>query len=190
MELTEAQFGRIAPLLPVQRGNVSVPNIQVLNAILHVAGHGCKWRGLPERFGNWHTVYTRMNRWSKNGVLDRVFEHLQRERLVRVKIEAASLDSTGVKVHPDGAGAEKNGPQAIGKSRGGWTARIHMVAADDRTALAFSLTVYFSARSRGAASTARPCLGHARPVTRTRSRAPRCTSDEHFCLVAGRVCPA
>ncbi|WP_258000967.1 hypothetical protein, partial [Xanthomonas oryzae] len=22
--------------------------------------HGCKWRGLPERFGNWHTVYTRI----------------------------------------------------------------------------------------------------------------------------------
>ena len=31
-------------------------------------------RGLPARFGNWHTVYTRMNRWSKKGVLDRVFE--------------------------------------------------------------------------------------------------------------------
>ncbi len=107
MELTEAQFERIGPLLPVQRGNVSLPNIQVLNAILYVAEHGCKWRGLPERFGNWHTVYTRMNRWSKNGVLDRVFEHLQRERLVRVKVEAAGLDSTGVKVHPDGTGAEK-----------------------------------------------------------------------------------
>ena len=110
MELTEAQFERIGPLLPVQRGNVSLPNIQVPDAILYVAEHGCKWRGLPERFGNWHTVYTRMNRWSKNGVLDRVFEHLQRERLVRVKVEAAGLDSTSVKVHPDGTGAEKKRP--------------------------------------------------------------------------------
>ena len=107
MELTEAQFERIAPLLPRQRGNVSLPNLQVLNAILYVAEHGCKWRGLPERFGNWHTVYTRMNRWSRNGVLDRVFEHLQRERLVRIKVEAVGLDSTSVKVHPDGTGAEK-----------------------------------------------------------------------------------
>ena len=80
MEITEAQYERIAPVLPVQRGNVKLPNLQVLNAILYVAEQGCKWRGLPPRFGNWHTVYTRMNRWSKNGVLDRVFEHLQRSR--------------------------------------------------------------------------------------------------------------
>ena len=30
---------------------------------------------------------------------------------------------------------KKNGPQSIGKSRGGWTTKIHMVAADARTAL-------------------------------------------------------
>jgi len=107
MELTEAQYERIAPHLPVQRGNVSLSNRQVLNAILYVAEHGCKWRGLPARFGNWHTIYTRMNRWSKNGVLDRVFEHLQREQIVRIKLEAMSMDSTIVKVHPDGTGALK-----------------------------------------------------------------------------------
>lgn len=107
MELTEAQYELIAPLLPVQRGNVSIPNLQVLNAILYVAEHGCKWRGLPERFGNWHTIYTRMNRWSKNEVLDRVFTHLQREGIVQVKLDVVSLDSTSVKVHPDGTGARK-----------------------------------------------------------------------------------
>ena len=101
MELTQDQYERIAPLLPVQRGNVSIPNLQVLNALLYVAEHGCKWRGLPPRFGRWHTIYTRMNRWAKNGVLDRVFEHLQREQIVRVKLEAVSMDSTIV-VHPDG----------------------------------------------------------------------------------------
>ncbi len=46
-----------------------------------------------------------MNRWSKNGVIDRVFEQLQRERIMRIKLEAVSLDSTIVKVHPDGTGA-------------------------------------------------------------------------------------
>ena len=107
MELTQDQYERIAPLLPVQRGNVSISNLQVLNAILYVAEHGCKWRGLPPRFGRWHTIYTRMNRWAKNGVLDRVFEHLQREQIVRVKLEAVSMDSTIVKVHPDGTGALK-----------------------------------------------------------------------------------
>ena len=105
MEITEAQYERIAPYLPVQRGNVSLSNLQVLNAILYVAEHGCKWRGLPTRFGNWRTIYTRMNRWSKNGVLDRVFEQLQRERIVRIQLKAVSLDSAIVKVHPDGTGA-------------------------------------------------------------------------------------
>jgi transposase len=107
MEITPSQYERIADCLPVQRGNVSLTNLRVLNAILYVAEHGCKWRGLPKRFGNWHTVYTRMNRWSKNGVLDRVFERLQRAQIVRLKIEAVSLDSTIVKVHPDGTGALK-----------------------------------------------------------------------------------
>ena len=107
MEITEVQYQRVAPILPVQHGNVSLSNLQVLNAILYVAEQGCKWRGLPPRFGNWHTVYTRMNRWSKNGVLDRVFEFLQREQIVRIKLEAVSMDSTIVKVHPDGTGALK-----------------------------------------------------------------------------------
>ena len=47
-----------------------------------------------------------MNRWSKNSVLDSVFEHLQQERIVRIKLEAIGLDSTSVKVHPDSTGAK------------------------------------------------------------------------------------
>ena len=107
MEITRAQFEQIEHCLPTQRGNVSMSNLTVLNAVLYVAEHGCKWRGLPKRFGNWHTIYTRMNRWSKAGVLDRVFEQLQRAQVVRIKIEAVSLDSTSIKVHPDGTGALK-----------------------------------------------------------------------------------
>ena len=131
MEITQAQYERIAPSLPVQRGNVSVSNLQVLNAILYVAEHGCKWRGLPTRFGNWHTIYTRMNRWSRNGVLDRVFEQLQRERIMRIQLEAVSLDSTLVKVHPDGTGAlQKTAPSpsaspgAAGPPRFIWLPRM------------------------------------------------------------------
>jgi transposase len=141
MEITEAQYERIKDVLPKQRGNVRMSNLQVLNAVLYVAEQGCQWRGLPQRFGRWHTVYTRLNRWSKNGVLDRVFEKRQREQIVRIKIEAFALDSTSVKVHPDGTGArKKNGPQSIGKSRGGWNTKVHLVAADARTAITFALS--------------------------------------------------
>jgi transposase len=107
VEITGEQYERIKDSLPIQRGNVKLQNLEVLNAILFVAEQGCKWRGLPPRFGKWHSVYTRMNRWAKNGVLDRVFEKLQTEQIVRIKIEAFSLDSTSVKVHFDGTGALK-----------------------------------------------------------------------------------
>jgi transposase len=131
MEITAEQFERIKDSLPVQRGNVSLSNLQLLNAILYVAEQGCKWRGLPARFGNWHTIYTRMNRWSKNGVLDRVFEKLQQEQIVRIKIEAFCLDSTSIKVHPDGTGALKKtdrkpseSPEADGTPRFIWLPRM------------------------------------------------------------------
>src|SRR5258706_12399655 len=107
MEMSEAQYQQVADCLPRQRGNVSLSNLQVLNAILYVAEHGCKWRGLPKCLGNWHTIYTRMNRWSKAGVLDRVFARLQQEQIIAIKLEAVSLDSTIIKVHPDGTGALK-----------------------------------------------------------------------------------
>ena len=122
------------------RGNVSLSNRQVLNAILYVAEHGCKWRGLPARFGNWHTIYTRMNRWSKNGVLDRVFEHLQREQIVRIRLEAVSMDSTIVKVHPDGTGVLKKTVPIDRPIARRLDHQIHMVAADARTAITFALS--------------------------------------------------
>jgi len=131
MEITQEQYARIKHSLPVQRGNVSLSNLQVLNAILYVAEQGCKWRGLPKRFGRWHTIYMRMNRWAKNGVLDRVFEQLQLEQIVRIRIEAFSLDSTSVKVHPDGTGALKKtaprpsaNPAADGTPRFIWLPRM------------------------------------------------------------------
>lgn len=117
MQLSEEQYRRIEACFPRQRGNVSISNHNVLNAILYVAEHGCKWRGLPKRFGNWHTIYTRMNRWAKSGVLERVFTALQEEQLIRIKIEAVSLDSTIVKVHPDGTGALKKKDPKPSESR-------------------------------------------------------------------------
>ena len=58
MEITAKQYEKIKDSLPIQRGNVKLQNLEVLNAILYVAEQGCKWRGLPSRFGNWHSIYT------------------------------------------------------------------------------------------------------------------------------------
>jgi transposase len=107
MELNYSQYQEIADCFPRQRGNVSMDNLSVLNAFLYVAENGCKWRSLPSKYGNWHTTYTRINRWAKAGVIDRVFAKLQQCQILSIKLEVFSLDSTSVKVHPDGTGALK-----------------------------------------------------------------------------------
>ena len=141
MRITSADFKTIEKLLQKQRGNVYISNLQVLNAILYVAEHDCKWRGLPKRFGDWHTIYKRANRWAKQGVLDHVFAALQESNIINIQVDHVSLNSTAVKVHPDGTGAlKKNGPQSVGKSRADSTTKIHMVAADARTAVTFCLS--------------------------------------------------
>jgi transposase len=107
MKLNKDQYQKIAGSFPRQRGNVSMDNLSVLNVFLYVAENGCKWRGLPSGFGNWHGIYTRISRRSKAGVLDRIFTELQQKQILAIKIEVLSLDSTSIKVHPDGTGAEK-----------------------------------------------------------------------------------
>ena len=62
MRITSEEFKRIEHLLPVQRGNVKNDNLKFLNALLHVAEQGCKWRGLPKEFGKWNSIYVKANR--------------------------------------------------------------------------------------------------------------------------------
>jgi transposase len=107
MKLTETNFAKIAGLLPVQRGNVRHENLLFLNAVLYVVENGCKWRSLPEEFGNWNSIYKKANRWAKQGVLERVFIALQKEQIIHIRIEHVFLDSTSIKVHPDAHGALK-----------------------------------------------------------------------------------
>ena len=135
------QYAKIRPFLPVQRGNVRIPNIAIINAVLYVLENGCKRRALPERFGKWQMVYARFRRWSRSGMLERLFAALREPHAPGGDANCFGLDSTGAEVHPDGTGARKtNGPQSIGKLRGGWYAKIRMVSASDRQAMIFRLS--------------------------------------------------
>lgn len=109
MEITQEQYERIEGYLLRQRGNVSMGNLDLTNAILYVTENGCKWRALPGSYGRWHTTCVRMSRWSKNGVSRRVFEAPQAEGAVQVRVEAVCLDSTSTEAHPNGTGAPKKG---------------------------------------------------------------------------------
>ena len=105
--LNENQYNLIKPYLPVQRGNVKISHLDLINAVLYVAENGCKWRALSGEFGNWHTIYTRVKRWAEKGVLERLFVALQKEKLIKISVTCLGIDSTSIKVHPDAAGALK-----------------------------------------------------------------------------------
>jgi transposase len=72
-----------------------------------MAENGCKWRALPEKYGNWHTIYYRVSRWARRGVLDKAFAKFQEKQIIRIKIDVICMDSTSVKIHPDASGTLK-----------------------------------------------------------------------------------
>ena len=80
--LTDAEWGRVKPLLPPQKPPVGRPRRDqrvVLDGILWVLGTGSSWRDVPrERFGPWETVYGRYREWRKEGLWRRVLEALER----------------------------------------------------------------------------------------------------------------
>ena len=141
MKLTIEHLEKIKPHLPTPRKNPKIEMLDFLNAVLYIIENGCKWRSLPEKYGDWHTIYTRLNRWCKNGTLAKVFAALQEENIIDIRTDIVCIDSTTIKVHPDGTGSlKKSGEQSIGRSKGGsqpkfmwlphlpnlhWTSRFH-----------------------------------------------------------------
>jgi len=107
-ELTDAQWKRLEPLLPGTEawvGRTAENTREFLNAVLWITRSGAPWRDLPERFGNWNSVYQRFRRWSATGVFQRVFEALQEPDL-----DWMMLDSTSIRAHQQASGQKKVPP--------------------------------------------------------------------------------
>lgn len=103
--ISDANWERIQHLLPGRPGQpgwTARDNRLFLDAVLWVAKTGAPWRDLPERFGNWNSVWRRFDRWARKGTWQQVFEALQDPDL-----EWLILDSTIVRAHPHAAGAKK-----------------------------------------------------------------------------------
>lgn len=112
--ISDGDWGRVKDLLPGrpgQPGATAKDNRLFLDAVLWVAKTGAPWRDLPERFGNWNSVWKRFSRWARKGVWEKVFEALQDPDL-----EWLILDSTIIRAHSHAAGAKK-GPAARAGSR-------------------------------------------------------------------------
>lgn len=113
--LTDAQWTKLAPLLPPERpatGRPNRPHRLVLDAILWRLATGASWRDLPERFGSWQTAYSRFRRWQAAGIWDRVLATLHADADARGELDWSLhfVDGTIVRAHPDAAGAKKGGP--------------------------------------------------------------------------------
>ena len=72
MELTKKQFAKIEHLMPVARKPATISNYQFLCALPYIIENGCKWRVMPKEYGNWHSVYMKFSRWSKNGTIQKI----------------------------------------------------------------------------------------------------------------------
>jgi transposase len=81
-----------------------------VEAVLYRYRTGIPWRDLPERFGDWKNVHQRFSRWAKSGVWEKVFQHFAAD----ADNEYAMIDSTIVRAHQHGAGAQKTyGPPRL-----------------------------------------------------------------------------
>lgn len=125
-EISDETWEAIKDLLPGregQRGVAGRDNRLFINAVLWIAKTGAPWRDLPERFGKWNSVFQRFNRLCKAGVFDKIFEELKDPDL-----EILMLDSTVIRAHQHAAGAEGSTPEAeaLGRSRGGFSTKIHV----------------------------------------------------------------
>lgn len=104
-EISDANWLRIHLLLPGQPGDPGVTvseedNRLFVNAVFWIAKTGAPWRDLPERFGNWNSVFQRFNRWAQKGVWQRIAEVLSED----ADLEWLLVDSTTVRAHQHAAG--------------------------------------------------------------------------------------
>ena len=57
------------------------------------------WRVCTPGYGITLDRFMRVDRWSGNGAMERLFTALQEERIIAVEVRVLAMDSTSVKVH-------------------------------------------------------------------------------------------
>ena len=102
--LTDAQWARLQPLLPrrAQGRQAARGDRLFVDAVIFRARTGIQWRDLPERFGNWKSVYNRFRNWAAKDVWAQVFRELR----IDVDNTASIVDGTTVRAHQDASGGK------------------------------------------------------------------------------------
>ncbi len=121
--LTNEEWDRLRRGLPSRPGPRSVKGDRnFIEAVLWIAKTGSPWRDLPRRFGKWKTIFNRFNDWSKTGKWEAIFA-----AVAKFDGDVIILDGSIVRAHQDSCGGA-GGPKenAIGRSRGGRTTKVHL----------------------------------------------------------------
>ncbi|WSJ34416.1 IS5 family transposase [Streptomyces subrutilus] len=181
--MTGPGWERIRDLLPPRsgRGGRWSDHRTVIDAVVWKYRTGAPWRDLPDAFGPWQTVYNRFRRWTRDGTWHTIWKALQARADAAGEIDwMVSVDSTTVRAHQHAAGArtrqavtDEPGDHALGRSRGGLTTKVHLVA-DGRCR---PLAVLLSAGQRNDALFFEAVMARVR-VPRTGPGRPRTRPDQ------------
>lgn len=136
--ISKKQFNRIRKFIPVRKHAKRLDDLLVISAILLVIRYGLPWRQLPEFYGKWKTIYSRFRRWSKLGIINKIFQTLTKKLPKRC---LAMIDSTFSKAQRSASSMRSDGqPRALGRSRGGITTKIHLLCNSDSQPIDFIIT--------------------------------------------------
>jgi len=122
--LTDDQWSTIRARLPQRRGPRSdEEDLNFINAVVWIARTGVAWRDLDHCFGRWQPIYNRFRRWSRREWWLDIFRGTEIEEDV-----GSILDGSVVRAHQDSAGGrDGTNANAIGRSRGGFSTKLHAV---------------------------------------------------------------
>ncbi len=108
----------------------------IFEGILYRMRIGCPWRDLPSDFGKWSAIFRRFNLWSKKGILLNLFKSLSNG----TDSEWLFIDGSIVRAHQHSTGARTKNDEAIDKSRGGNSTKIHLAVDSDALPVHFELS--------------------------------------------------
>lgn len=131
--LTEAQWAKIAPLLPSEKpgskgGRPSAPNREVLEGILWILRTGARWQDLPQGYPSPSTCWRRVKRWAEQDLWLKIWRTFlsQLDAAGVLDWEEAFIDASFA---PAKKGAPESGKPNGERARSGWwwsTARVFL----------------------------------------------------------------